>query len=137
MSKISSAKEALEIRLGADAAFPIQGNFKPVKGIELLLQDIQRLLLTIPGERPNRPQFGCTLRNQIWENLDTAAHNGKASIREAIERFEPRINLTGISSIVNQNTGLITFNIQFLIIQDDTPVNLIFPFRAGTSLSFS
>lgn len=137
MATIKSTQEALEIRLGADTKFPITGNFEPVKGIELLLQDIQRLLLTVPGERPHRPDFGCTLRNQIWENIDVAAQNGEASIRDAIERFEPRITLTGIDSSVNNNTGLITFNIQFLINQDDTPVNLIFPFRAGTSLSFA
>jgi phage baseplate assembly protein W len=137
MANIKSKDQALEARLGADATFPIQGSFKPVKGVELLLQDIQRLLLTIPGERPNRPLFGCNLRNQIWENIEVAARNGEASIREAIDRFEPRITLTGISSSVNGNTGLITFNIQFLINQDDTPVNLIFPFRAGTSLSFA
>ena len=137
MANIKSANEALEVRLGADAVFPIVGNFEPVKGVQLLLQDIQRLLLTIPGERPNRPSFGCHLSNQIWENIDVAAENDKASIRESLERFEPRINVTGISSSVNANTGLITFNIQFIIIQDDTPVNLIFPFRSGTSLSFA
>lgn len=137
MANIKSKEQALETRLGADAAFPIVGNFKPLKGVELLLQDIQRLLLTIPGERPNRPEFGCNLRNQIWENIDVAAQNGKASIIDALNRFEPRISVTGVSESVNYNTGLITFNIQFIINQDDTPINLIFPFRAGTNLSFA
>lgn len=137
MAKIKSAKENLQVRLGSDLLFPIAGNFKSVAGLELLLQDIQRLLLTIPGERPMRPNFGCNLRNQIWENLETARIQGAASIREALELFEPRITLLNVNSSSNENTGLITFNIQFVVNNTDTAVNLVFPFRAGTQLSFA
>lgn len=137
MAKIKSAQENLKSRLGSDLTFPISGNFESVAGLDLLLQDIQRLLLTIPGERPMRPNFGCNLRNQIWENMEAARIQGAASIREAIELFEPRITLIGVNSDVNDNTGLITFNIQFVVNNTDTAVNLVFPFRAGTQLSFA
>jgi len=137
MAKIKSKEQSLKERLGSDLRFPINQNFEAISGVNLLLQDIQRLLLTIPGERPNRPEFGCNLRNQIWENIDVAAQSGAVSIREAINRFEPRITLYGVTSSVNRNTGLITFNIQFQINNDDSVLNLVFPFRAGTQLSFS
>jgi phage baseplate assembly protein W len=136
MAKIKSKEESLKVRLGSDAAFPIVGNFAPVSGLDVLIQDIQLLLLTIPGERPMRPDFGCELRNQVWENIETARNNGEASIRDAIDRFEPRITVTDISSNINRNTGLISFNIAFIVNVDDTAVNLIFPFRTGTQLSF-
>jgi phage baseplate assembly protein W len=135
--KIKSQQDSLNERLGADLVFPINNSFKPTSGINLLLQDIQQLLLTIPGERVNRPDFGCTLRNQIWENMSTAAIHGAASIRDALERFEPRITVTAVTSTSNDNTGLITFNIQFIVNNTDTALNLVFPFRAGTQLSFS
>lgn len=131
-----NASPELLVRLGSDAKFPIKGSFEAVNGVDLVIQDVEQLLLTIPGERINRPTYGCNLRNQIWENLGDAATNGAAAIREAIDNFEPRINLTGVTSTVNENTGLITFNIQFVILQIDAPVNLVFPFRAGTQLSF-
>ena len=134
---IKSRDASLNERLGADLTFPIENTFKHISGIDLLLQDIQQLLLTIPGERLNRPDFGCTLRMQIWENLGTAANAGAASIRDAIERFEPRVTVTNVSSKINENTGLITFNIQFIVNNTDTALNLVFPFRAGTQLSFS
>ena len=137
MAKITSTKQNLQNRLGSDLLFPIAGNFKSVSGVELLLQDIQRLLLTIPGERPMRPQFGCNLRNQIWENMESARTQGAASIREALELFEPRITLLNVQSSANDNTGLITFNIQFVVNSTDTAINLVFPFRAGTQLSFA
>lgn len=137
MAKIKSTKDNLKNRLGSDLKFPIEGNFESTSGVDLLLQDIQRLLLTIPGERPMRPNFGCNLRNQIWENLEAARTQGAASIREAIELFEPRVTLIGVNSSVNDNTGLITFNIQFVVNSTDTALNLVFPFRAGTQLSFA
>jgi len=137
MAKIKSSTQSLNERLGSDLRFPIDGNFQPVSGLDLLLQDIQQLLLTIPGERVNRPDFGCNLRNQVWENLHVAAEVGKASIQESLENFEPRITVIDVSSETNNNTGLITFNIQFIVNNTDTALNLIFPFRAGTQLSFS
>jgi phage baseplate assembly protein W len=137
MAKITSKEQSLKERLGSDLKYPIQNTFEPISGVDLLLQDIQRLLLTIPGERPFRPDFGCYLRKQVWENIDTAAIEGAASIRDSIERFEPRVTLIDVSSSVNRNTGLITFNIQFQINNDDSVLNLVFPYRTNTQLSFS
>lgn len=135
MPNINSKNESLKIRLGSDLKFPIQTSFEPIEGLDLLLQDIQQLLLTIPGERVFRPEFGCFLRNQVWENLDDALINGKASIRSSLDNFEPRIDVTSVGGKVNSNTGLITFSINFVVKDTDTSVNLIFPFRATTQLS--
>lgn len=137
MAKITSKEQSLKNRLGSDLKFPIDTNFQAISGVDLLLQDMQRLLLTIPGERPNRPDFGCNLRNQVWENIDVAAQNGIASIIESLDKFEPRITVIGVTSSVNRNTSLITFNIQFQIKNEDSIYNLIFPYRTGTQLSFS
>lgn len=137
MANIKSKDANLKERLGSDLRFPLDGSFKHISGLDLLIQDIQQVLLTVPGERVNRPDFGCALRNQIWENLGSAAIQGAASIRDALERFEPRITVTNVTSTTNENTGLITFSIQFIVNNTDTSLNLIFPFRAGTNLSFS
>ena len=137
MAKILSTKQSLKTRLGSDLKFPIAGNFESISGLDLLMQDIQILLLTVPGERVQRPTFGCNLRNMIWENLAEAQKTGAASIREALELFEPRISVLAVNSSANENTGLITFNIQFIVNSTDTSANLIFPFRVGTQLSFA
>lgn len=132
---IQNAQQSLVVRLGSDLTSPINGNFQPIAGLDLLLQDIQRLLLTVPGERVFRPLYGCNLRNQIWENIDQAYSNGAAEIRSAITTYEPRITLTSVSGNINRNTGLISFSIRFIVNATNTPVNLIFPFRVGTQLS--
>ncbi len=137
MSNIKSKEQSLKARLGSDLKFPIKDNFEPISGLDVLIQDIQRLLLTIPGERVSRPLFGCNLRTQIWENIHISAEEGSASIRESLDNFEPRITVINIDSTINENTGLITFNIQFIVNETDTALNLVFPFRSGSQLSFA
>lgn len=132
----SSAMQQSQI-LGSDLQFSINNNFIDITGIPLLLQDIQILILTLPGERVFRPDFGCNLRNQIWENIDTAAINGCSSISTAIRKYEPRVNLLSVKSSINYNTGLVVFAISFLILGTDTIQNLVFPYRTSTALSFA
>ena len=134
---LTSSEQSLQVRLGSDLQFPIDGTFVDISGLNLLLQDIQLLLLTVPGERVNRPTFGCTLRNQIWENIEQAEKRGASSIKTSLQLYEPRISVTSVTSTSNPNTGLITFSINFTVIQTDTSVNLVFPFRTGTALSFA
>ena len=134
---INSKDQNLIDRLGSDTIFPISGSFSPISGMDLLIQDIQLLLLTVPGERAGRPTFGCNLKNQIWENLEDARATGLATIKEALDKFEPRITVLGVTGEINTNTGLIVFNIQFIVDTVDSPINLVFPFRTGTALSFS
>jgi hypothetical protein len=137
MANTLTTKEALTIRLGADLTAPIDTKFTPITGLNLLLQDIQLLLLTLPGERVNRPTFGCGLRHLIWENMDVAETAGSSIIRAALELFESRINVIDVSAESNINTGLITFNIQFVVNSTDQKVNLVFPLRTSTDLSFA
>jgi len=138
ITTIPTAEASLNERLGYDVRFPIVGNFESIAGLNTLLQDIQQLLLTTPGERLNRPNYGCNLRKQVWENIDTAASQGVASIKTALSTYENRITVTNVRvKNINRNTGLISFAIRFVVKNTDTEVNLVFPFRASTDLSFA
>lgn len=135
-SQIQNTQQSLQIRLGSDLQFPISNNFNTVNGVDLLLQDIQIALLTIPGERVFRPSFGSTLRNQLWENIDAASTAIIVSITQTLNTFEPRINLLSVTLVeMNRNTDLLIYSIQFLINNTDTQVNLIFPTRASGELA--
>lgn len=136
MKKLNSSKESLDQRLGKDLKFPIKGNFEPIAGLDLLLQDIQLLLLTVPGEVVNNPALGCNLRNQMWENIDTAFRTGASEIKAALDRYEPRVTCTGVTGTMNRNTGLIAFKISFIVNATNTPVNLVFPYRVANQLAF-
>ena len=130
-----AAKQTLNDRLGADTTFPIANTFTSVAGLDLLLQDIQLLLCTVPGERVMRPTFGCNLKNQVWENIDAAAAKGAASIKTAIVTFEPRVQLLNVQSTINRNTGLVVFQVTFLVRATNVQANLVFPYRVGTAVS--
>lgn len=132
-----SNNTTLDARLGSDLRFPINGSFSPIAGLSLLLQDIQQLLLTMPGERVSRPEWGCGLKTLTWENTVVAVQEGPGIITSALATFEPRIKVTKVDASANDNTGLVTFIIRFAIKSTDTNVNLVFPLRVGTELSFS
>jgi uncharacterized protein len=117
--------------LGTDTKFPIKGKFQKVKGIDTLLQDLQILIGTIPGERVMRPTYGCGLYTRVWGNLETVAQQGVLDIRQAILTFEPRVDLQEVRAFINRDTGLIKFQIQFKVIGTNVPQNLVFPFQTN------
>ncbi len=132
---IFNAATTLKERLGSDLKFPIVGSFEAIDGVALLLQDIQLLLLTVPGERVRRPEWGCPLRTYLWENIDDLVTQGPVVIKNSLQKHEPRIAVSNISALPNYNTGLVTFKIRFVIKATNSPVNLVFPFRSGLALS--
>lgn len=135
MAEQITQQQSLEVRLGSDVKFPISGSFQVVKGIDLLLQDIQLLLLTVFGERVGRPGMGSGLKNQLWENIDAVAISAPGAIKTALNKFEPRINILSVAMVeMNRNTGLLLFRIQFIVKSTDTVVNLVFPMRVGSQL---
>jgi phage baseplate assembly protein W len=56
-------------------------------------QALLLLLLTRPGERVMRPTYGCELPKLIfWPNDDTTAGLAIHYVRQAIQRWEPRVD---------------------------------------------
>ena len=114
--------------LGEDTKFPLIGTFNKVSGEDLVLQDIQMLLMTIPGERVMRPTYGCRLYSRLWDNIDSVATEGLNDIRSALTEFEPRINLLQLNSVIKRDEGKVIFTITYTLIGTNKPTNLVFPF---------
>ena len=119
--------------LGRDLKFPIKGKFESVNGINTVNQDIQILLLTIPGERVHRPTYGCRLYTRVWDNLEDIAQNGLTDIRDAIRQFEPRVELVRVDSVVNRDIGQVVFTVSYNIVGENNPQNLVFPFARSST----
>lgn len=115
--------------LGTDTRFPIQGKFQKVDGIDTVLQDMQILIATVPGERVNRPDYGCRLYTRVWDNLDSVARQGLSDIRDAIQTYEPRVELISLTSQINRDTGTVNFSVRFRIVNTNNAANLVFPFQ--------
>ncbi len=86
---------------GLDVAADFAGfSLTPSGGIEMVSesasvrQSILLLLSTIPGERVMRPDYGCDIYRLIFSpNDDTTAGLAIHYVRQALERWEPRIQL--------------------------------------------
>lgn len=78
-------------RVGAD------GRLAWAKGEENVRQAIRILLLTEPGERIMREEFGCGLRRFLFEpNTPATRELIRDRITRAIERWEPRVALENV-----------------------------------------
>jgi uncharacterized protein len=70
-----------------------------VEGEDVVRQSILLILRTARGERVMRPDFGCGLRELVFAPLDaTTAGRAVAEVREALERWEPRIEVLEVRS---------------------------------------
>lgn len=71
-----------------------RGRIAMVQGNAAVRQAIQMLLATAPGERVMRPGYGCDLQRLVFApNDDTTAGLAIHYVRQAIERWEPRVEI--------------------------------------------
>lgn len=86
---------------------------------QLIKNDILQLLLTIPGERVMRPEFGVNLRNAVFEPGDRVTlTNLEQEIIDAIGRYEPRIILLDVAVTVDISTNQMNVQIRSLMAND-------------------
>lgn len=70
------------------------GSIEMVEEAAAVRQAILLLLSTRPGERVMRPDYGCDLHGLIFSpNDDTTAGLAIHYVRQALERWEPRIDI--------------------------------------------
>lgn len=75
------------------------GGVQLVQGDAAIRQSIMLLLTTIPGERVMRPDYGCPLHRLIfWPNDATTAGLAIHYVRQAIRRFEPRVQIVHLDA---------------------------------------
>jgi phage baseplate assembly protein W len=119
--------------IGNGWAFPAainrNGSVRLVTGVEEVDAAIRMILSTVPGERVMRPDFGCAMWEQIFAPL-TAGTVGliEQAVREALERWEPRIQLAAVSAAPEQDTGTVHITVSYRIKATNDVRNLVFPF---------
>jgi phage baseplate assembly protein W len=75
------------------------GGMAMIGGDAAVRQSVLLLLSTRPGERVMRPLYGCNLhRILFWPNDNTTAGLAIHYVREALERWEPRIQVLRIDA---------------------------------------
>ena len=119
--------------IGNGWAFPAainrNGSVRLVTGVEEVDAAIRMILSTVPGERVMRPEFGCAMWEMIFAPL-TAGTIGliEQAVREALERWEPRIALASVTAEPEQATGTVHITVSYRIKATNDVRNLVFPF---------
>jgi Bacteriophage baseplate protein W len=119
--------------IGNGWAFPAgitrNGGVRLVTGTEEVDAAIRMILSTVPGERVMRPDFGCAMWEQLFAPL-TATTLGliEQAVREALERWEPRIELESVEADGEQSTGTVHITVAYRVRSTNDVRNLVFPF---------
>jgi uncharacterized protein len=120
--------------LGRGVGFPIQfdnGDIKSAEDDESIRQSILIILGTAKGERVMRPDFGCGIYDLVFETT-TASTAGKISqaVREALLRFEPRIDTIDIQVVPksDEDGEKIFIGIDYHVRATNNAFNLVYPF---------
>lgn len=75
------------------------GRLETLSGPGLIRQSLLLLLSTFPGERVMRPDYGCELLTLAFaRNDDTTAGLAIHYVRQAVERFEPRVRILRVDA---------------------------------------
>ena len=120
--------------VGSGWAFPLQvnatGGIGTVTGDDDIRRSIHLILGTTPGERPMRPEFGCPLIEFVHAPMDATTFAAVAfEVEQALRRWEPRIDLTGIDVFPFPAVeACLAISVTYVIRHTYDRRNLVFPF---------
>lgn len=81
------------------------------EGERLIKNDLLQLLLTAPGERVMRPDFGSPIRGFVFELMTSGAIDILGMrIKDAISKYERRVSISDVS-ITGTDDGLLNIKI--------------------------
>jgi len=87
--------------IGRGISFPLRvdqsGSIALAEGGDGIDASIRMALITAPGERVMRPQFGCRIWNLLFEpiNANTLGLMAEA-VRDALSQWEPRVDVEDV-----------------------------------------
>jgi phage baseplate assembly protein W len=118
--------------LGIGWKFPLQvtpaGRIAQAKYEQRIEESIYLILSTAKGERVMLPEFGCGIHDLVFEpnNPGTVAATAQ-SVRAALTRFEPRIDVLDLT-VEPQEANLLLVRISYRIRANNAIGNLVYPF---------
>ena len=120
--------------VGTGWAFPPQVN--PSGGIALVsrereLEEAMRIvLLTYPGERPMRPDFGSRVRDFVFRSVDDEMTTALAfEVQTSLQRWEPRVDVLTVRATPDPDRNELVFvDIEYRVKGTNDRRNLVFPY---------
>ena len=120
--------------LGKGVRFPVSVNLNGGVSSSQLEENVRQsifiVLGTAPGERLNRPQFGCQIHDLMFApNNHMTAAKAEVFCEEALYKFEPRVSKVVCNASVNADeVNRLDIRIEYVIAGKNDKRNLVFPF---------
>lgn len=119
--------------LGQGLAFPLgvssQGGLAISTAGQSVRESIWLILLTEPGERLYRPEFGCRLSELSFAPINSETLMlMRIWVKEALERWEPRIDLEDVLARPQADKGTVFLVINYRLKQTYERQSLVYPF---------
>jgi phage baseplate assembly protein W len=120
--------------VGRGFSWPLEvdhtGSLKLTNGDDELDRSIQVVLMTAPGERLMRPEFGCRIWDLLFEPV-TANLLGliAQAVRDAVAQWEPRVVVDDVIPVADaDNSALIRIAVSYRVRATNDRRNLVYPF---------
>ncbi len=120
--------------LGKGLRFPVSVNLNGGVSSSALEENVRQCLFiilgTAPGERINRPDFGCQIHDLMFApNNQLTAAMAAVYCEEAIYKFEPRVEHVSCQAHPNgDEPNRLDIRIEYVIAGKNDKRNLVFPF---------
>ena len=120
--------------IGRGFAWPLQvdhtGSIRLSSGPDELDHSIHVVLVTAPGERVMRPQFGCRIWELLFEPVTPNLLGLIAeAVRDALAQWEPRIEVEEVTPTPDDDDpALIRIQVVYRVRSTNDRRNLVYPF---------
>jgi phage baseplate assembly protein W len=120
--------------LGKGLRFPVSVNLNGGVSSSVLEENVRQcifiILGTAPGERINRPDFGCRIHDLMFSpNNSITAACAEVYCEEAIYKYEPRVEKVTCRAGPNADEpNRLDVRIEYVIAGKNDKRNLVFPF---------
>lgn len=106
------------------------GSIKLTDGAADLDRSIRIVLLTAPGERVMRPQFGCRIWDLLFEPVTSNLLGLMAqAVRDALAQWEPRVEVEDVVPTPDPvESSLVRLHISYRVRATNDRRNLVHPF---------
>jgi phage baseplate assembly protein W len=122
--------------LGVGWTFPVclsGGRIQMSEYEQDIKEAIRVILMTNPGERVMRPDFGAGLTDFLFEPLSTTTlEQIRTRVNNALVDWEPRIDIQTITVTVdNSEPNKVLIAMSYWVRATNTLANLVYPFYLG------
>jgi len=96
---------------------PITGDLSVIKNETAVSRSVRNIVSTQFGERPFEPTFGSDVAGMLFENVGPAAASMMSQrIRDTVEQYEPRVNVTSVDVAANVDSNAFDVTIVYDIV---------------------